>query len=107
MKITDLKTAEEVLAEDLRDPEFHQEWVRTAPARAVAVQVTAYRAEHNLTQSELARRLGMKQSAIARLETGDHTPTLETLERLSRGLEVEFHIDITPKSPTTVHLVAG
>ncbi len=107
MKIGELKTAEEVLAEDLRDPEFHQEWVRTAPARAVAVQVVAYRAEHNLTQSALARRLGMKQPAIARLETGEHAPTLETLERLSWGLGVEFHIDITPRSPTTVQLVDG
>ena len=107
MKISELKTAEEVLVEDLRDPEFHQEWVRTAPARAVAGQVAAYRAEHNLTQSELARRLGMKQSAISRLENGEHIPTLETLARLSRGLGVEFHIDITPKSPETVHLVAG
>ena len=107
MKISELKTAEQVLAEDLRDPEFHQEWIRTAPARAVAVQVAAYRAEHNLTQSELARRLGMKQPAIARLEAGEHAPTLETLERLSRGLGVEFHIDITPKAPTTVQLVAG
>lgn len=107
MKISELKTAEEVLAEDLRNPEFHREWVRTALARAVAVQVVAYRAEHNLTQSELARRLGMKQSAIARLESGEHAPTLETLERLSRGLEVEFHIDITPESPTTVQLVTG
>jgi ribosome-binding protein aMBF1 (putative translation factor) len=107
MKISDMKTAEEVLAEDLRDPEFHQEWVRTARARAVAVQIVAYRAEHGMTQSGLARRLGMKQSAIARLETAEHNPTFETLERLSHGLGVGFHIDIAPESPTTVQLVAG
>ncbi len=105
MKISELKTAEEVLAEDLNDPEFRQEWDRTAPARAVATQLVAYRAEHGLTQSELARRLGMKQPAIARLESGEHTPTLVTLARLSRGLGIEFHIDITPESPATVQLL--
>ena len=104
MKLSEMKTAEEVLAEDLKDPEFRREWERTATARAVAAQLVAYRAEHGLSQRELARRLGMKQPAIARLEAGEHTPTLPTLERLSRGLGLEFHIDITPKSATTVQL---
>jgi len=33
---------------------------------------------------------------VARLEAGDHEPTFSTLERLARGLGIEFHIDITP-----------
>ena len=40
--------------------------------------------------------LGMHQPAIARLEAGDHEPSLATLSRLARTLGVEFHIDITP-----------
>jgi len=38
----------------------------------------------------------MQQPAIARLEAGDHEPSLATLARLARGLGLEFHIDITP-----------
>ena len=91
-----LKRHEEVLAEHLKDPEFRAEWERTQLAHAVALRLIAYRVEHGLTQTDLARRVGLKQPAIARLEAGDHEPSLATLSRLSRGLGIEFHIDITP-----------
>ena len=60
------------------------------------MRVTGYRIDHGLSQTELARLLGMHQPAIARLEAGDHEPSLATLCRLARTLDVEFHIDITP-----------
>jgi transcriptional regulator with XRE-family HTH domain len=41
--------------------------------------------------------LGMQQPAIARLEAGDHNPSIETLVRLSRGLGIDLHIYITPE----------
>jgi transcriptional regulator with XRE-family HTH domain len=40
----------------------------------------------------------MKRIVVARLEAGDHTPSFDTLQLLSRGLGIEFHIDITPES---------
>jgi DNA-binding XRE family transcriptional regulator len=85
-----------VVADQLKDPAFAQEWQRTALAHAVAMRLVAYRAEHDLSQTKLARLLGMKQPAVARLEAGDHVPTLLTLTRLSQALGMEFHIDITP-----------
>ena len=39
----------------------------------------------------------MQQPAIARLEAGDYNPSMETLMRLSQGLGIDFHIDITPE----------
>ena len=58
MKLSDLPTHEEVLAEHLdADPEYRREWERTALARAVAVKLIAYRAEHDLSQTALAGRL--------------------------------------------------
>ncbi len=91
-----LKTADEVLAEGLeRNPEFRRKWERTTVAREIANMVIRYRIEHNLTQTALARLLGMYQPAIARLELGEHEPSLATLSRLARVLGMEFHIDIT------------
>jgi ribosome-binding protein aMBF1 (putative translation factor) len=95
-KVSDLKTAGQIAAEELADPEIRRERERTAFAHAVAMRVIGYRIDHGLSQTELARRLGMHQSAVARLEAGDHEPSLATLARLASGLGLEFHIDITP-----------
>ncbi len=89
-------TFEEVLAEHLEDSEARARWTRLAPARAVALRLVAYRADHGLTQTALGRRLGMPQPAVARLETGEHVPSLETLIRLSNALDIEFLVDIKP-----------
>lgn len=97
MRLSDLPTHQDVLAEHLdADPEFRREWERTALARAVAVKVISYRAEHGLSQTALAERLKMIQPAVARLESGEHNPTLPMLFRLSKGLGIELAIDISP-----------
>lgn len=95
-KLSDLATATQIAAEELTDPEIRREHERTALAHAVAMRVIGYRATHGLSQTALARRLGMHQPAIARLEAGDHEPSLATLARLAARLGIEFHIDITP-----------
>jgi ribosome-binding protein aMBF1 (putative translation factor) len=97
MKLSDLPTHEDVLAEHLdADPEYRREWERTALARAVAVKVIAYRAEHELSQTALAKRLKMSQPAVARLESGEHYPTFPMLLRISDALGIELAIDIAP-----------
>jgi transcriptional regulator with XRE-family HTH domain len=97
MRLSDLKTSDDLVAEQLRDPDFRREWERTALARAVAVKVVAYRAEHGLSQRALAQKLGMTQPQVARLEAGEHNPTIDTLTRLAEALDVEFAIDIHPR----------
>lgn len=95
-KLSELRNARQIRDEDLQDPEIRAEYERTALAHAVAMRVLKYRTERSLSQSALGRQLGMAQPAIARLEAGDHEPSLATLARLARGLGLEFHIDITP-----------
>jgi transcriptional regulator with XRE-family HTH domain len=80
-KVSQLRTAGE-----LADPEIRREQGRTALAHAVAMRV-GYRVDQ-----------GLSQSGLARLEAGDHEPSLATLSRLARVLGLEFHIDITPDS---------
>jgi ribosome-binding protein aMBF1 (putative translation factor) len=97
VKLSEMKTNEELIAEQLRtDPEFRAEWERTKLARAVAVAIVRYRAEHELSQRELAERLGMKQPQVARLELGEVNPSIETLMRLASELRIEFSIDVRP-----------
>ena len=55
-----------------------------------------YRAKHDLTQTGLARLLGMGQPQVCRLEIGESNPSIETLVRLAQVLGTEFLIDIAP-----------
>ena len=68
---------------------------RAAIAERCARQLSALRAGTGETQRQLARRLGMTESMISRLERGDHVPSLETLCRVAdafgRRLEIAFH----------------
>lgn len=96
MRLSELKTTEEVLDRDLRDPAFRAEWERTAVANAVALKLIAYRAERGLSQTALARMLGMKQPQVSRLEQGDVTPSIETLSRISQRLGMEIVLDFHP-----------
>lgn len=95
MNLNEMRTSDAVLALHLEDPKFRAEWERTAVGRSVALRLVEYRTDHGLTQTALARRLGMKQPAVARLESGEHNPTLETLARLASSLGLEFHIEVT------------
>ena len=93
----DFKTHEEVLAEHLAaDPEFAVEWERLALARMVAVQLIGYRADHRLSQRELAERLGVSQPRVVELESGEKNPQIETLVKISAATGLEFAIDIAP-----------
>jgi transcriptional regulator with XRE-family HTH domain len=97
MKLSAMRTNEEVIAEQLRtDPEFRAEWERTTLARAVAVALVRYRAEHDLSQRALAERLRMKQPQVARLELGEVNPSIDTMMRISAQLGIEFTIDVRP-----------
>ena|SRR6188508_466921 len=44
------------------------------------------RVRHGLSQQRLARRVGTQQSAISRLEAGEVSPGVETLELLLRAM---------------------
>lgn len=51
-----------------------------------------------LTQAELAARLGISQSAVAKLEREDANPTVRTLERALRA--TGNRIEVRPASPS-------
>ena len=87
---------EEVLERQLQDPEVRAYWERTALARAVANAVIAYRSAHSLSQRALAERLGWKPSQVARLEMGEHNPSMDTLAYLAKALGLRFAMEIGP-----------
>ena len=91
-----LPTHQEIVADTVKDPAYRAERERMCFAHEVAMKVIQYRVEHHLTQAQLAQLLGMCQPHVARLEAGDHEPSLATLRRLADRLGMSFHIEITP-----------
>lgn len=79
-----------------KDPAARERWQRTALARAVAIAVIRYRTEHGLSQRALAKQLGMPQPHIARLELGEHNPSVDMLQRLAQGLGQCFVLAVAP-----------
>ncbi|MBK5233096.1 MAG: helix-turn-helix transcriptional regulator [Thermoleophilia bacterium] len=104
MKLSELKTNDELLDEQLQDPEFRAEWERTALARAIALAVLTFRTDRGMSQGAIGKKLGMTQPQVARLESGDVNPSMDTLVRVAVGLGIELSINVTPanKKPRLV-----
>lgn len=81
-----------VKAELLKDPEIFKEYKALEPEYEIIRQVIAARIDQDMTQSELAARIGTRQSNISRLESGNYNPSLEFLKKVARGLGKELHI---------------
>ncbi len=92
------KSARKTLAElkagaHARDPEaFDAAYEQVSRAVELGEQIYELRTRAGLTQTELARRMGTSQPAIARLEAGGISPTLETLKRVAEAVGVQLVI---------------
>ena len=65
---------------------------------AIADQVSARRRELGLSQRDLAARTGTTQSAIARLESGQRPPRIDTLLRIASALDAELVVELRPRT---------
>ncbi|HJP74246.1 MAG TPA: helix-turn-helix transcriptional regulator [Pseudonocardiaceae bacterium] len=61
----------------------------------LGAQVRSLREQQGWSQAELARRIGITKSAVARLETGQTSPTLPELDLIARVLRARLSIELT------------
>ncbi|MGH3534659.1 MAG: helix-turn-helix domain-containing protein [Pseudonocardiaceae bacterium] len=61
-------------------------------------QVRELRVQRGLSQTELAKRAGMTQPAVARFEAGGTVPTSPVLERLARSLGAQLTVQLAVSS---------
>jgi len=62
-----------------------------------SVLVRALRKRLRMNQRQLAKRVGVPQSYIAKIESGAKKPTLETMEKVLRGLYCSYAIILIPE----------
>ena len=87
---------EESFARWRKDPEFMKEYDALEEQFARANMVIGARAHADLSQAELAERMGTSQSAIARLESGRFKPSTRTLEKLAAATGMKLRIVLEP-----------
>jgi len=64
----------------------------------IAREVLRLRRLRGWTQDQLAEALQTKQSAVARLESGAHRPSLATLDRISQVLGTRLENPLAPST---------
>lgn len=78
----------------LKNSEVSKEYIKLKPKYRLISQLIAARKKENVTQKQLAKKIGTKQSAIARLENGNANPTLSFLEKISFALNTKLSIEL-------------
>lgn len=84
----------------MQSSEYRVEAARLKPYEDIARQVIHLRMIEGISQDELARRVGTTKSAISRLESGHHAPTVATLNKIamSFGRELTVSFEESKKS---------
>jgi ribosome-binding protein aMBF1 (putative translation factor) len=81
------------------DPKYADLEKKHEVALAIADLVILHRTRTGLTQEDLASRMGTSVSAISRLESGFHVPSIDTLRKLAGALGGRVKIDIVDIKP--------
>ncbi len=78
----------------LADKEIKKAYEKLGPEFNLITMVIKKRTERGLTQKELARKIGTKQSAISRLESGNYNPSLVFLQKIAKALNTHLKVEI-------------
>ena len=75
-----------------QSPEYRAELARLETYEEIAREVLRLRMDGNLSQQDLADLVGTTKSAISRLESGHHAPTVSTLRKIATAFELNLVI---------------
>lgn len=99
MKIDTRKftTFEEFMANAMKDPEFKIEYDKLQPEYELINKLIEARIKKKMTQKDIANRMGTKQSALARLESGNSNPTIKFIQKLATALGTDITLTFPGK----------
>jgi len=93
-----MKTYSDFKKRLLKDKGVQKTYNELEPEFAIAEAVIANRLKEGLTQSQLAKKVGTKQSAISRLESGSYNPSISFLEKIAKALNLNLVIFLSSKT---------
>lgn len=87
-------TYDNLKKELLRDPEVKKAYDSLEAEYQIAASVIRKRLERKMTQKELAKKVGTKQSAISRLESGEYNSSITFLAKVAKALGTKLQVDL-------------
>lgn len=84
----------EIREQLMKDEEFKAEYEKLKPRFDLSFQIIEARTAQNITQEELALRVGTQKSYISRLESGTYNPSLDFMTKVAKCLGKEIHVEI-------------
>lgn len=72
-------------------------WIPVSSTVAAPVILRWARDDQGLTQADLAKRMGVAQQQVARLEDPDANPTLKSLAKAADALGVDLNLELRAK----------
>lgn len=82
----DYKPFSEMKKELLADPEVKKYYDDLAPEYELIRAVLDKRIQKKMSQAQLAQKIGTRQSAISRLESGESNPSFKFLQKVALAL---------------------
>jgi len=76
----------------LSDLEVKKYYDALAPEYELIQAVIDKRLKKKMTQADLAKKIGTRQSAISRLESGDANPSFNFLQKVAKALDSTLRI---------------
>ncbi len=82
----------------LKDKKVREEYEKLLPEYKLARSIIEQRSKKKMTQEEVAKKAGMPQSTISRIEGLTHgLPKLSTLKKIANALDAQIVIKLEPK----------
>jgi ribosome-binding protein aMBF1 (putative translation factor) len=85
----------------MRNPGATTGYQEAKAAYEVGKMIRQLREAQQLSQRELAERMGTTQSVVGRLEAGGSRPTLATLERVAQALGLRVEVSFRDLKPAS------
>lgn len=82
------------LTEQMKDPEFLAAYEDAAARESVMDALVAARKSAGLSQTEVARRMGIRQPTLSAMENEGPDPRLSTLFRYARAVGLRLHVNV-------------
>ena len=85
---------EKKLNEKLKNPSFKKEWDSLDLRYKIIEQLIKLRNSYNLSQAQLAKKIGTTQAVISRIENGTTNIGIDFIDRIARAFDKKVELEI-------------